>query len=122
MTLHEQGFLLGSYRLKHPIWILCPARIELSQKKKSSKIKGTLIWLWFRKNLQLQKSKEMTLIFSIPVDAFTLDLVLHFYKADAFEGMIDTPIGHLRFTGKRRKKNILRGQNDKGKERVHQME
>lgn len=105
MILLEQEIVMGIYTLRHPLLFLVPLRLRLSEGKSSSKIRADLQCCWFRKKLKFVKKKDMTLIFSLPIDIVTIDVVLKFYKADAFEGIFDTPIGHFRFAGKRKRIN-----------------
>lgn len=93
-------FNLGTYRLRHPFFLLYKPRLVLKRGKKSKKLHGTLKWLGFTRKLRLVKEKETELVFETTIDIILIDVVIHFYNTTALEGFIDTPIGHLRFTGK----------------------
>jgi hypothetical protein len=93
-------FTLGTYRLRHPLFLLFKPTLVLKRGKRGKKLQGTLKWLGFTRKLRLIKEKETELVFETTIDIILIDVVIHFYNTTALEGLIDTPIGHLRFTGK----------------------
>jgi len=54
-----------------------------------------------KKKLRFVKHKEKEWIFQYDVNIVTIDVVIKFSTESAFEGFVDTPVGHIRFTGKK---------------------
>ncbi len=92
-------YMEGVYRIKHPILMLIRPKIVLRFNRKGNRIKGYLRYMRFKKKLTTVRMSGKDLVLRFNVDIIELDLVIHFYTRDAFEGFLDTPIGHLRFTG-----------------------
>jgi len=47
------------------------------------------------------KHKEKEWIFQYDVSIVTIDVVIKFSTENTFKGFVDTPVGHIRFTGKK---------------------
>lgn len=91
----------GCYIIKHPLFPFRKPRLELSRKSENGKVAGELELLGFRKKLRLEKQKGQELLFQFDIDIITFELELRFISEEAFEGILDTPIGHIRFTGRK---------------------
>lgn len=101
-TLSDQAMQIreGVYHIRHPLFLLVKPRLTLKYNNKMTKVKGSLRWLNFRQKLKLIKMRDNKLLFIFLVDILTIDLVLNFYRPDAFEGFVDLPIGMIPFTGR----------------------
>lgn len=93
-------YTLGTYRLRHPFFLLFKPILVLKPGKKGKKLQGVIKWLRFARKLRLVKEKDAELVFEATIDIILIDVVIHFYTTTSLEGIIDTPLGHLRFTGK----------------------
>lgn len=89
----------GVYRMKHPLLILIRPRICFVYNEKRTRAKASI--RCFHKTFLLQsvKDKGTHLVYSVTMDSIAIDLVIRFYKRDAFDGFFDTPIGQMRITG-----------------------
>lgn len=90
----------GLYNIRHPLFLLYKPKLTLIYNKKKTKLKGSLKWLRYKKKLKLIKARDNELLFIFNVDIISIDMVLKFYKSDAFEGFLDLPIGMIPFTGR----------------------
>jgi len=101
-TLSDQEVHIreGIYVIRHPLFLILKPRLTLKYNRKKTKLKGSLSWFRYKRKLKLIKMKGNELLFVFLVDMITLDLVVKFYKADAFEGFVDLPIGMIPFTGR----------------------
>ena len=96
-----QTDVTGSYIIKNTLLTIIKPRLLLYRNEENEKVEGELLLLGFRKKLRLAKHKEQEWIFQCDVDIVTIDVVLRFTAEDAFEGFVDTPIGHMRFAGRK---------------------
>jgi hypothetical protein len=96
-----QTDVTGRYILKNSLLAFIKPRLLLYRKEENEKVEGELCLLGFRKKLRLAKHKEQEWIFQCNVDIVTVDVVLRFSTEEAFEGFVDTPVGHMKFTGKK---------------------
>ncbi len=58
------------------------------------------MFLGRRQKLQLIKFRDDWMVFQFDIDIVKVDMVIQFYRRDAFDAFFDTPIGHIRFTGR----------------------
>jgi hypothetical protein len=87
--------------IKHPLFPFRKPRLILSRESENGKLEGELALLGFRKKLRLVKQKGQELLFHFDVDIITFEVELRFTSEEAFGGILDTPIGHIRFTGRK---------------------
>lgn len=96
-----QADVIGRYILKHPMFVINKPRLRLYRNEKNGKIEGEICWLGFKKKLRLDKHTKNHWVFQFDLDIVTIDVIIKFITIEAFEGFIDTPVGHFRFTGKK---------------------
>lgn len=96
----------GRYPLRHPLFLLHKPFLKLKaiciETEEEALLHASINWFFFQKKLELVKRNGKQYVFQLKVDIFTLDFVIQFYKENAFTGILDTPLGHLRFTGKKK--------------------
>jgi hypothetical protein len=96
----DNGFYsYGVYRIKHPLLSVIRPKLIIDKDAENSKPKGHVKGLFFGKDLALIKAREPDLVYQLSISVFFVEIILHFVKDTAFEGILDTPIGHLRFKG-----------------------
>jgi hypothetical protein len=96
-----QTDVTGCYVIKSSLLTIIKPRLLLYRKEENEKVEGEFLLLGFRKKLRLAKHKEQEWIFHCDVDIITIDVVLRFTTQEGFKGFVDTPIGHVKFTGKK---------------------
>lgn len=96
-----QADVTGSYIIKHPLFVLRKPRLLLYRKVENGEVEGEISLLGFKKKLRLAKHKRHEWVFQCDVDIITVDVVIKFYTEEVFEGFLDTPVGHVRFIGKK---------------------
>lgn len=93
--------LSGTYLLKHPIIFFARVKLDISYSKKKHKMKACLRLFHKRVHLTCQKRSEGIYYFAFSIDIVQMLLIVksidHFY----IDGFFDTPIGHVRFVGKK---------------------
>jgi len=95
---------IGMYHLTIPyLWFFKP-KLALEYTKSQKQMNADLDFLWFHHRFKLIKEKDMSLVFSKQFETFDVELVLFFYHENEFLGIFDTPIGHIKLHGKRKKK------------------
>lgn len=94
------SFAEGVYALKFPFSFFLKPKVNLVYNKKKSKVKGEVSFWGQKKKLELVEDHGGQFVFVLQIDIIMVDLVIRFYKKDAFEGFVDTPIGHIFFTGR----------------------
>ena len=95
----SQVDVAGRYILNHPLFMINKPRLMLYSKE--GNVEGEIRWLGLKKMLKLDKHKEHHWVFQFRLDIVTIEMVINFITIDSFEGFMDTPIGHFRFTGKK---------------------
>lgn len=90
----------GIYMIKHPFFFLLHPKLYLRINHKKNKVKAKLRFLGREKPLTCIKISEQELIFNFYIDIVSVDMVIQFYKTDAFHGFFDLPIGQITITGK----------------------
>jgi hypothetical protein len=68
----KSNYTLGTYKLRHPFFLIFKPTLVLKRGKKSNKLRGSLYWLCFKKKLRLIKEKEAELVFET-----NIDIILH---------------------------------------------
>lgn len=99
----ERPFLEGIYTIRHPLAVLAKATLHIKYNKKGNKVKGEIHCFRRVEVLHVIKFREEHLVFKLRIDIIDIDLVIDFYKRDAFKGFFDTPIGHFYFTGRHKR-------------------
>lgn len=79
--------------------MLLRPRLVIKYNRKGTKIRGELRWLKKSIRLKVIKLKEKQIIFTFKVDILEMDMVINFVNRYQFKGFIDTPIGHMNFSG-----------------------
>ncbi len=95
----QTSFIEGIYRIKHPLLIFLRPKIYFIYNKKRTKAKAILVCFGKRFPLSPVKNKGIRLVYTYNIDSIPIDMVIRFYKRDAFEGFFDTPIGQFRISG-----------------------
>ena len=95
----SQVDVAGRYILNQPLFMINKPRLMLYSKE--GNVEGEIRWLGLKKMLKLDKHKEHHWVFQFQLDIVTIEMVINFITIDSFEGFMDTPIGHFRFTGKK---------------------
>lgn len=94
------SFAEGVYALRFPLSFVLKPKLNLVYNKGKSKVKGEISFFGQKKKLKLVEHHDGQFVFVLQIDSITVDLVIRFYKKDAFEGFVDTPIGHISFSGR----------------------
>jgi len=97
----HQSDMTGRYILHHPLFAFIKPKLYLYRKEGKGKIEGEICLLGLKRKLRLVKHKEKEWIFQYDVSIVTIDVVIKFSTENAFKGFVDTPVGHIRFTGKK---------------------
>jgi len=95
----ERPFREGIYGIKHPLLIFLKPRLILKFNTKGTKVKGELKWLRKRMKMRTIKYRDKHLLFSFKIDIVEFEMVVDFVDRYSFEGFLDTPIGHVKFSG-----------------------
>lgn len=95
----QTPFIEGIYRIKHPLLLLVRPKIRFAYNKKRTKAKARLAFLGHDIPLIAIKNKGIQLVYAFNIESIPIDLVIRFYKRDAFEGFFDTPIGQFKVSG-----------------------
>lgn len=90
----------GVYALRFPLSFVLKPKLNLVYNKGKSKLKGEISFFGQKKKLKLVEHHDSQFVFVLKIDIITVDLVIRFHKKDAFEGFVDTPIGHISFSGR----------------------
>lgn len=94
------SFAEGVYTLRFPLPFAPKPKLNLVYNKRKSKVKGEISFFGKKKRLKLVECHDGQFVFVLQIDSIMIDLVIRFYKKDAFEGFVDTPIGHISFSGR----------------------
>ncbi|MGA9517738.1 MAG: hypothetical protein WBV27_03015 [Trichococcus sp.] len=94
------AFAEGVYALRFPLSFVMKPKLNLVYNKGNSKAKGEISIFGQKKKLKLVEHHDNQFVFVLQIDSIMIDLVIRFYKKDAFEGFVDTPIGHIFLSGR----------------------
>ena len=97
----HQSDITGHFILYNPIFVFVKPRLFLYRKEGKGKVEGEICLPGFKRKLRFVKHKEKEWIFQLDVNIVTVDIVMKFITADAIEGFLDTPVGHIKFAGKK---------------------